>query len=143
MPGLAFIRKLRPVTYQFDTRKFDEHLLQNMPDSIRQRRLERQDYRASSARVQTGFLAQEVERACQALNFDFSGLHVPENNADNYGLAYGSFVPLLVKGMQEQQALIDAQQATISALKTQLDAQAVRLQQITAALQKAGIPAER
>ncbi len=138
-PGLAFIRKLRPVTYQFDTRKFDEHLMQNMPDSIRQRRLEGRDYRESSARVQTGFLAQEVEKACKDLNFDFSGLHVPTSDVDNYGLAYGSFVPLLVKGMQEQQVLIEAQQTTINALKTQLDAQAALLQQITTALQTAGI----
>lgn len=82
-----------------------------MPDSIRQRRMAVQDYRESSARVQTGFLAQEVERACQELNFEFSGLHVPESAVDNYGLAYASFVPLLVKRMQEQQVLIEAQQA--------------------------------
>ena len=125
--------------YQFDTRKFDEHLMQNMPDSIHQRRLEGQDYRESSARVHTGFLAQEVEKACKDLNFDFSGLHVPESAVDNYGLAYGSFVPLLVKGMQEQQVLIEAQQTTINALKTQLDAQAALLQQITTALQTARI----
>lgn len=101
VPGLAFINKLRPVTYQFDTRKFDEHLMQNMPDIIRLHRLEGQDYRESSAIVQTGFLAQEVEQACKDLRFEFSGLHVPTSAVDNYGLAYGSFVPLLVKGMQE------------------------------------------
>ena len=107
VPGLAFIEKLRPVTYQFDTRKFDQHLIQNMPDSIQQRRMEGQDYSKSSAIVQTGFLAQEVEQACKDLNFTFSGLHVPESEVDNYGIAYGSFVPLLVKGMQEQQMEIE------------------------------------
>jgi hypothetical protein len=43
VPGLAFINQLRPVTYQFDTRKFDEHLMQNMPDSIQQKRMAGQD----------------------------------------------------------------------------------------------------
>ncbi len=135
VPGLAFIEKLRPVTYQFDTRKFDEHLMQNMPDSVRQQRLAGQDYRESSAIVQTGFLAQEVEKACQELNFTFSGLHVPTSAVDNYGIAYGSFVPLLVKGMQEQQEVIElgkleieklkadnvAQKAENAAMKAQLD----------------------
>jgi len=120
-----------------------------MPDSIRQRRLEGQDYRESTAIVQTGFLAQEVEKACQELNFDFSGLHVPTSAVANYGLAYGSFVPLLVKGMQEQQAVIEelkvenaAQKAENAAMKAQLDAQSAQLKQITAALQTAGINLE-
>jgi hypothetical protein len=43
--------------------------------------------------VQTGFLAQEVEQVCKKLGYEFSGLHVPESEVDNYGLAYGSFVP--------------------------------------------------
>lgn len=152
VPGLAFLKKLRPVTYQFDTRKFDEHLMQNMPDSIRRERLEKQDYRAGSARVQTGFLAQEVERACRELNFEFSGLHVPESDVDNYSLAYGSFVPLLVKGVQEQQAEIESLKnreaenaglrAQVAALKAQLETQKAQLDKITAALQTAGIGGE-
>jgi hypothetical protein len=139
IPGLAFIEKLRPVTYQFDARKFDEHLLQNMPDSIRQRRIEKQVQSKSNTRVQTGFLAQEVEQACKDLDFEFSGLHIPAGATDNYGLSYGSFVPLLVKGMQEQQGLIDALQAENVALKARLDTQSALLRQITAALQTAGI----
>ncbi len=149
VPGLAFIEKLRPVTYQFDTRKFDEHLMQNMPDSIRQRRLEGQDYRESTALMQTGFLAQEVEKACQELNFTFSGLHVPTSAVDNYGIAYGSFVPLLVKGMQEQQAVIETlkvenatQKAENAAQKAENATMKAQLDKITAALHTAGINLE-
>ena len=157
VPGLAFIEKLRPVTYQFDTRKFDQHLMQNMPDSVQQRRMAGQDYSKSSAIVQTGFLAQEVEQICKDLDYDFSGLHVPESEVDNYGLAYGSFVPLLVKAVQEQQKIIEngkwrmesgelriehlekenaAKDAEINALKSQLE-------KITAALAEAGIAVEK
>ncbi|MBK9338893.1 MAG: tail fiber domain-containing protein [Lewinellaceae bacterium] len=121
VPGLAFIKQLRPVTYQFDARKFDEHVMQNMPDSIQQQRLSQSTFVRESAPVQTGFLAQEVERACRDLNFTFSGLHVPENNTDNYGLAYASFVPLLVKAIQEQQELINAQQTENAQLRQQLN----------------------
>src|SRR5687768_10371582 len=59
---------------------------------------------ASSKKLHTGFLAQEVEQACKDLNYSFSGLRVPENETDNYSLAYGSFVPLLVKAVQELSA---------------------------------------
>ncbi len=121
VPGLAFIKQLRPVTYQFDARKFDEHVMQNMPDSIQQQRLSQSTFVRESAPVQTGFLAQEVERACRDLNFTFSGLHVPENNTDNYGLAYASFVPLLVKAIQEQQEQINAQQTENAQLRQQLN----------------------
>jgi len=60
----------------------------------------------------------------------------PESEADNYGLAQGSFVPLLVKGMQEQQTIIEAQKEEIDSLKSQLD-------KITAALAGAGIAVEK
>jgi hypothetical protein len=84
----------------------------------------------NTAIVQTGFLAQEVEQACKDLRFEFSGLHVPTSAVDNYGIAYGSFVPLLVKAVQEQQEVIEAQtgkmeklEAENAAMKAQLDAQ--------------------
>ncbi len=158
VPGLAFINQLRPVTYQFDTRKFDEHLMQNMPDSIQQSRLLSglavQDYSKSSATVQTGFLAQEVEQVCKKLGYEFSGLHVPTSDVDNYGLAYGSFVPLLVKAVQEQQMEIENLKSELhasklkkleienAALKAQLEAQTIKLDKITAALAGAGIEVE-
>ena len=146
VPGLSFIEKLRPVTYQFDTRKFDEHLMQNMPDSIQRQRLAGQDYSKSTALVQTGFLAQEVEQACKDLNFQFSGLHTPESEVDNYGLAYGSFVPLLVKAVQEQQQMIEHGkrrlenlEAENAALKLQVASQNAVLEKITAALTDLGV----
>jgi hypothetical protein len=118
--------------------------MQEMPDSLRQRRIEAQDYRESTSRLQTGFLAQEVEQVCKKLNFDFSGLHVPESPLDNYSLAYGSFVPLLVKAVQEQQSIIDNQAGRMTALETkeaqmqaQLEAQPAQLRQIQVMLMRA------
>ncbi len=57
---------------------------------------------------------------------------MPVSEVDNYGQAYGSFVPLLVKAVQEQQASIEKLEAENAALKA-------RLEQIMAALQTAGI----
>ncbi len=139
VPGLAFINQLRPVTYQFDTRKFDEHLMQNMPDSIQAQRRARRSGSPGSEKVQTGFLAQEVEQVCKDLNYTFSGLHVPESEVDNYGLAYGSFVPLLVKAIQEQQEQINAQQTENAQLRQQLNQVQSTFEARLLALEKARI----
>jgi hypothetical protein len=136
VPGISMISRLRPVTYQFDTRKFEEHLMQHLPDSIRRERLTTADYSESSAMVQTGFIAQEVEQVCRDLGYDFSGLHVPASDTDNYGIAYASFVPVLVKAIQEQQATIEALQAkadAYDALSARLEALEARIAQLVAA----------
>ncbi len=104
--GLEFITKLRPVVYNFDTRKFDEFLTKNMPDSIRQERMKHQDYAPSTAIRQSGFIAQEVEQSAKEVGYDFNGVHIPENENDNYSLSYQTFVVPLVKSVQEQQIMI-------------------------------------
>lgn len=115
--GLAFIQKLRPVVYNFDTRRFTQFLTQNMPDSLAADYLAA-DFAPSTAIRQSGFIAQEVEQAAKEVGYSFNGVHVPVDENDNYSLAYAQFVVPLVKGMQEQQAMIEAQQAQIAELQT-------------------------
>jgi hypothetical protein len=81
------------------------------------RKLEDSEFAASTAIRQSGFIAQEVEKAAQEVGYNFNGVHKPENDDDNYSLAYGQFVVPLVKGMQEQQVMIEKQQMQIDALK--------------------------
>jgi trimeric autotransporter adhesin len=119
--GLDFIQRLRPVVYNFDTRALTAHLTQEMPDSLRQHYLA-EDFGPSTAIRQSGFIAQEVEAAAKAVGYDFNGVSAPTHDADNYSLAYGQFVVPLVKGMQEQQAMITAQQAQIAELQAQVRA---------------------
>ncbi len=137
--GLDFITRLRPVVYNFDTRKFDDYLHQNMPDSLKAH-LKDQDYRASTSIRQSGFIAQEVEAAMRASGYDFNGLHRPENQDDYYTVAYSQFVVPLVKAVQEQQEIIKAQQTELDALKAQNTAQQAafeqRFQKLEAALQQ-------
>lgn len=135
--GLDFIMKLRPVSYNLNTRQYEEFITKNMPDSIKEKHFERMDFTKSSALRHNGFIAQEVELAAQASNYEFTGLHKPETDDDNYGLAYSEFVVPLIKAMQEQQQLILSMQqdlttkkTTITALQNQLDQLAQKVQQL-------------
>jgi trimeric autotransporter adhesin len=119
--GLDFITRLRPVVYNFDTKKFEEFLTQNMPDSARQARIEGVDFGPSTAVRQSGFIAQEVEKSAQEAGYDFNGIHVPVNESDNYSLSYSQFVVPLVKAVQEQQAQIEALKRQVAALSPNSD----------------------
>ena len=110
VPGLAFITRLRPVTYRFDTGKLAAFSRTGvLPAGFTPE---------AGALVQTGFLAQEVEQAAQAVGFDFDGVHHPANARDHYSIAYGQLVVPLVQAMQEQQAQIEALKAQNAALQT-------------------------
>jgi trimeric autotransporter adhesin len=134
--GLDFIQRLRPVVYNMDTRKFQEFLTQSMADSVRAQYLG-QDFAPSSSIRQSGFIAQEVEQAAKETGYDFNGVHVPQDENDNYSLAYSQFVVPLVKGMQEQQAMIEAQNAALAQQQAQIEA----LQKLVAAM--AAAPADK
>jgi hypothetical protein len=102
VPGLKFITKLRPVTYTINTKKLEDHIMQNMPDSIRAKRKQKPEkYAKAGAKIQTGFVAQEVEKLAKELNYDFDGVNAPQNPTDNYSIAYSQFVVPLVRAVQE------------------------------------------
>ena len=109
--GLDFILKLKPVTYNVDIDKYSEFL--NIPDSLRLK----DDEKIKSQIIHTGFIAQEVEEAAKSVGFDFSGVDRPKNENDYYGLRYAEFTVPLVKAVQEQQKIIEAQQSQIDSLK--------------------------
>lgn len=118
--GLDFIKRLRPVVYNFDTKKLNDFLTKNVPaDALG--RISDNEFAASTAIRQSGFIAQEVEKAAQDAGYNFNGIHKPDSEDDNYSLAYGQFVVPLVKGMQEQQAMIEKQQVLIEKQQKQID----------------------
>lgn len=127
-PGLEFVLGLNPVTYHFDYTGFSKFLREPDADT---------DFLMEKGRKrETGFIAQEVEALCRQQGVDVSNLvHAPENEADNYSIAYGQMVVPLVKAVQEQQAQIEAQQAEIETLKT-------LVQQLLTAQTGAVLPAE-
>ncbi len=109
VPGLQFINLLKPVTYSYDVDK--EDAFNGIADK------EKPAGKYDIQKIQfTGFLAQEVEKAAKQINYDFSGVDVPKNDKDIYGLRYSDFVVPLVKAVQELSVQNDS-------LKKQNDAQ--------------------
>ena len=127
--GLDFVLRLRPVTYQFDVKRFDAHM-QRQPGkgdgSVNY--VLQAGYDEATRIRRSGFIAQEVEQAANASGYDFSGLIKPKTDEDHYSLSYDAFVVPLVKAVQEQQQIIlqqnkklDEQEKRLSSLQAQLD----------------------
>jgi len=121
--GLDFIKKLRPVVYQYDTEKMDREWMNVEFDTMVKHNPQiLKDYQKASQIRYSGFIAQEVEAASQALNYNFSGISKPENADGHYGLDYASFVVPLVKAVQEQQEIITTQNSKIEQANKQFEA---------------------
>ena len=101
VPGLDFITRLRPVTYNFDLHQ--QYAMVHGGDQPG----EWEGKFDLEKKQMTGFIAQEVEAAARASGYDFSGVHAPEGNSKLYSLTYSEFVVPLVKAVQEQQAMIE------------------------------------
>ncbi|MEQ8358407.1 MAG: tail fiber domain-containing protein [Cytophagales bacterium] len=104
--GLEFIKRLRPVIYNFNVDKQNE-ILGIIDESNSKSKYAIEDLRFS------GFLAQEVEEAAENVKYDFSGVRAPEHDKDLYKIAYSEFVVPLVKAVQEQQIMIDENEKAI------------------------------
>ncbi|MEM9325679.1 MAG: tail fiber domain-containing protein [Bacteroidota bacterium] len=114
VPGLDFINLLRPVSYAW------------------------KEQASETPRREVGFIAQEVEKAADALDFEFDGVTPPQGEDDHYMLSYGKMVVPLVKAVQELQALVAEQQQTIQQLQARFDESA----QIPSASPNAGFQGE-
>jgi hypothetical protein len=112
--GLDFIMRLRPVTYQFNTKK--------QQDFVRGVKSEGTPVVYDGAMMvrRTGFIAQEVEKAAKKSGYDFDGLKAPKTEKEYYTLSYSSFVVPLVKAVQEQEGVIQQQQQRIDDLTKQV-----------------------
>jgi len=119
VPGIEFIKKLRPVTYRLQIDKLNKY--KKMPDEIMNDPLAKDFTKNAEAQLHTGFIAQEVESAANAVHYNFSGVDKPQNENDVYGLRYAEFVVPLVKTLQEQQKLIEDLQRENDALKAKLE----------------------
>jgi hypothetical protein len=118
--GLAFIKKLKPVTYNFEAKKFDEFLHKNNLEQFKQNQ-KKINYKPAESIRHSGFIAQEVEQAAKQVGYDFNGVHLPENEDDNYSLSYAQFVVPLVKAVQELSAQNDTKDKTITELNAKLE----------------------
>jgi hypothetical protein len=142
VPGLAFINKLNPVTYNLDLDAVDRITLGSTLKStnnsvIQPSKVSTSARIAKEAIVYTGFVAQDVEKAAKSLNYDFSGVDPAKNSNDLYGLRYSDFVAPLVKAVQELSAENDSlksqneqQQQQINDLQGQMNLINVKLESL-------------
>jgi hypothetical protein len=107
--GLDFIMHIRPVTYQFDAKRFDAGLRQGSSKAALANYTVQTAYDEASRIRRSGFIAQEVEQAANTSGYDFSGIIKPKTDEDHYSLSYDAFVVPLVKAVQEQQQIIQQQ----------------------------------
>jgi hypothetical protein len=134
VPGLAFINKLRPVTYHLDVKGINrflgedvreqhaymEHAGETVEQTEESARLAESGRQQKESSTYTGFIAQEVEKAADELGYEFSGVDKPQNEHSLYGLRYAEFVVPLVKAVQELSASEMALRTENAELKARL-----------------------
>ena len=103
--GLDFIMKLRPVSYNFQTKKYDAFIKGEIIGDAKF--ASATDYTESENLRHNGFIAQEVEKAAKETGYEFDGVITPKNTKEAYGLSYSQFVVPLVKAVQQQQQQIE------------------------------------
>jgi hypothetical protein len=131
VPGLEFINRLQPVTYNL---KLDEMVAQQdnavassriKPRGVEEKSKVSNPEGASALKekqqiVYTGFVAQDVEKAARQIGFDFSGVDAPKNDKDYYGLRYAEFVVPLVRAVQELDSANKAKDERIGKLEEEM-----------------------
>ena len=117
IPGLDFILKLKPVSYNWDIHKLDDFI--GATEGTESSEHMREARRQQEEKVYTGFVAQNVEKAAQEIGYDFSGVETPPNDGTPYSLRYAEFVVPLVKAVQELAGQNEEQQEIIDLLKQQ------------------------
>lgn len=111
VPGISFIKKLRPVTYTVDLKSLDENYYK-LTTGI--------GAAANTSYLHTGFVAQEVEQSAMELGFNFNGVDKPQRPEGLYALRYAEFVVPLVKAVQEQQQQIEDLKKEVELLKAMI-----------------------
>jgi hypothetical protein len=131
IPGLEFINKLEPVSYTIDVNAFNDFL--KIPDSLRLKN-------NSTPITQSGFIAQDVEKILNEMNIsNFSGVDLPKNENDYYGIRYAEFVVPLVKSVQELSALDKQKDLKIQEINTLLKEQEQKIKMLEKVILDAGL----
>ena len=117
VPGLNFIAKLTPVTYHINKYK-EAKLVGYSLDNIREDTI-----------VHSGFLAQDVEAAAKAVDYNFEGVR-REEGGKYYTLGYTLFVIPLVQAVKDLNAEIKALKTKIQAGETAYTQLADQVKQI-------------
>ena len=126
VPGLAFINKLQPVTYNLDLDAADRIIQapggkDSSGKTIPKSPVEMTARKAKEQVIYSGFVAQDVEKVAKSMSYDFSGVDAAKNEKDLYGLRYAEFVVPLVKAVQELSKLNDEKDAKLDDMQKQIN----------------------
>ena len=122
--GLDFVKALEPVTYYWDKRakylnKYNEDGTANTDydlDSVTPDGTHKEDW------MDVGFKAQAVQTLQDASGYTSAAnknlLVGSSDDGKQYGLKYEKFIPILVKAIQDQDAIIQSLTARIAALES-------------------------
>ncbi len=94
IPGLSFITRLTPVTYNVNKTK-EAILLGHPLNTVK-----------NDSTIHSGFIAQDVEAAAKAVGYDFEGVR-REENGKYYTVGYTLFVMPLVQAVKELSVEVD------------------------------------
>jgi len=127
--------KLKPVSYTLDVTSINNFFDKDAKTVNGEKHIvEEQDVQAIKEKEQVvynGFVAQDVEKTAKEINYNFSGVDVPKNKNDVYGLRYSDFVVPLVKAVQE----LSQQNDSLKRRDNELEARLVKLESMVFALQ--------
>jgi trimeric autotransporter adhesin len=124
VPGLDFINKLEPVTYNLSVAAIAKITGTNVDNTSTTEKEMEEMLAANKAKEEilySGFIAQDVEKAAKAVDYNFSGVDASKNNKDLYGLRYAEFVVPLVKAVQELSIKNDNLQKEVESLKALME----------------------
>lgn len=144
--GLEFLMKLKPREYRWDYREAyidnealynetkiinDNEELSNNEKKMKTKEIVKKysienvkkDESKKGWRFHQGFIAQEVFQTMRELGVDFGGFqdHSINGGKDVLSIGYNEFIPVLVKGIQEQQEQIEELSTQLQALKKRLE----------------------
>ncbi|HRH49911.1 MAG TPA: tail fiber domain-containing protein [Panacibacter sp.] len=122
--GLAFINSLQPITYTVDINGLNDYYDKGRKHDSSYEKMKatmKESTDKAAKIVYNGFIAQEVEKAAEKLNYNFSGVDKPQSKDGLYGLRYADFVVPLVKAVQELSKENEEQKKINADLQNQID----------------------
>ena len=118
--GLEFVMKLKPVTGYYDRRdSYVDELFKDLPAEEREAKISEwwanpeKDGSHKENRLRHWFIAQDVA----ALESDYGQLPMVNLKNDTYTLEYATFIPVMVKAIQELSAQVEELKSELKELK--------------------------
>jgi trimeric autotransporter adhesin len=120
VPGLVFINKLQPVTYNLNIH--EQNNILGVTDSTDLNDTGYWNHKYDIERIVfSGLIAQQVDTAALQCGYNFSGVKLPTTPNGLYGLGYADLVVPLIKSVQQLSSSKDSLKSTLDSVRYSLD----------------------